>query len=180
MSGVAPSAVVFNFLGNGANVQTNNGDAAGIFLDPLGQIQLQGGTHQSVFISGNQINIQNSPAVDAITCPGVTPISLSCPASSGTVGTAYNAGLVAVGGVPPYTYSITSGSIAPLSLSSTTGAITGTPTAAGTLSFTAEVMDSSGNTAVDTVTEACSINVTATPPYVCQIPPSQNIISGTS
>jgi hypothetical protein len=180
LSGVAPSQVVFNFVGNGANVQTNNGNTAGIFLDPQGQIQIQGGTHNSVFISGNQINIQNSPTVNPITCPGPTPLSLSCPVRSGTVGTSYSSALVAIGGVSPYTYSIASGSIAPLSLNSTTGAITGTPTAPGTLSFTGEVVDSSGNAVVNTMTEACSIDLTTTPPYACQIPPSQTIISGTS
>jgi hypothetical protein len=34
---------------------------AGIFLDPYGQIQIHGGTHNSVLISGNRIQIQNNP-----------------------------------------------------------------------------------------------------------------------
>ena len=68
LSGVSPSQVVFNFLGNGGNVQvqSNNqgtSNTAGIFLDPLGQINIQGGTHNSVFISGKQIQLQNAQVI---------------------------------------------------------------------------------------------------------------------
>jgi len=74
--GVSPSQVLFNFLGNGGNVQiqsNNNGasNTAGIFLNINGQINIQGGTHNSVFISGNQIQIQNnpSPTINGVPCP---------------------------------------------------------------------------------------------------------------
>jgi len=87
------------------------------------------------------------------------PLALTCGASTGTVGTAYSSMLVATGGVAPYTYTITAGSISPLLLSSSTGAITGTPTVATTLSFTAQVTDSSGLTGAGTVTAGCSIVV---------------------
>ncbi|HEX5423161.1 MAG TPA: putative Ig domain-containing protein [Candidatus Acidoferrales bacterium] len=61
----------------------------------------------------------------------------------GSTNTAYSAFLYAAGGKTPYTWSISSGSLpAGLTLSST-GDITGVPTATGTFSFTAEVTDSS-------------------------------------
>jgi hypothetical protein len=41
-------------------------------------------------------------------------------------------------------------------------------------------VDSSGNPATDTVTSACTITTSTTPPFSCQIPPSQTIISATS
>ncbi len=76
----------------------------------------------------------------------VAPASLaitSSTLSSGTSGTAYSSTLQASGGTAPYTWSITSGTLpAGLTLSSTTGVISGTPTAAGTFSFTARVADS--------------------------------------
>lgn len=50
--------------------------------------------------------------------------------------TANSSAPIASGGVPPYTYS-TSGTLPPgLTLTSRSGAITGTPTAAGTFNFT--------------------------------------------
>jgi len=55
-------------------------------------------------------------------------------------------------------------------LDTANGDITGTPTAANPLNFTAQVVDSSGS-ANGTVSDSCTINVT-TPPYVCTIPPS--------
>ena len=92
-----------------------------------------------------------------------TPI-LMCAASTGQVGIAYSSALVASGGTPPYTFSIISGALpAGLSLNTSTGAITGTPTTAGTFNFTAQVVDSTG-TAAGTATANCSIVVS--PPQI--------------
>src|SRR6185312_16062187 len=64
-----------------------------------------------------------------------------------------------------YVFAIASGSIAPLTLDSSTGVISGTPTATGTLSFTVSVTDSLSNTATTgplsiTVSPACTNNCT--------------------
>ena len=70
---------------------------------------------------------------------------------NGTVGTPYQATLSAGGGVPPYTWSLVSGSL-PLDLTlSTSGVISGTPTAAGTWSFTVQVADSQSQMATATL-----------------------------
>ncbi len=62
---------------------------------------------------------------------------------SGTQGVGYQATLSAIGGVPPYTWSIASGSLpAGLSLNSSSGLISGTPTAQGESSFIVQVQDS--------------------------------------
>lgn len=85
-------------------------------------------------------------------------LTLACPASSGQVGVSYSSSLTAGGGVPPYTFSIISGSLPPgLTLNSSTGLISGKPTQASTFSFTAKVVDSSGNSTIDTVTTGCTI-----------------------
>ena len=73
--------------------------------------------------------------------PGVVRIATSLP--NGPVGTPYNATITATGGVYPYTWSIIAGQLpAGLTLNSSTGDISGTPTVVGTSYFTAQVTDS--------------------------------------
>jgi hypothetical protein len=80
----------------------------------------------------------------------------------GTAGVAYSANLQASGGVSPYTWSISSGSLpAWASLNSSTGAITGTPNAAGATNFTVQVTDSESPTV--SVTQPLSISVAPAP-----------------
>jgi hypothetical protein len=80
-------------------------------------------------------------------------------------GTAYNEPLSASGGVPPLTWSISSGSLPPgLALTATTGQISGTPTAQGTSQFTVQVTDSSllpPNQQPQSATQSLSITVGA-------------------
>ena len=89
-------------------------------------------------------------------------LTVFCPASSANLGTLYTSSVVATGGTTPYTlYSITPGALpAGLTLSSSTGAVTGTPTAAGANTFTANVRDSSPATA----SLSCTITTSALPP----------------
>ena len=60
----------------------------------------------------------------------------------GTVGLPYSSPLAALGGNPPYTWKLGSGSLPPgLKLDKSTGAISGTPKKSGTSTFTVEVLD---------------------------------------
>jgi hypothetical protein len=80
----------------------------------------------------------------------------------GQVGVAYSETLAASGGVTPYTWAVISGSLpAGLSLNSSTGEISGTPTTAETANFTVEVTDS--NTPADTDSQALSITISPAP-----------------
>jgi hypothetical protein len=79
--------------------------------------------------------------------------SLVCSLGQGKVGGQYAASCYAVGGVAPFTYSIISGSLPPgLSFNTSTGQITGVPSAAGTSSFTVKVTD--GSSPAQTATQA--------------------------
>jgi hypothetical protein len=67
---------------------------------------------------------------------------------AGTIGPAYSATLAATSGTKPYTWSVYSGSLpAGLSINSTTGVISGTPTTAGTSNFFIAVKGAGANTA---------------------------------
>jgi regulation of enolase protein 1 (concanavalin A-like superfamily) len=62
--------------------------------------------------------------------------------TAGTVGTSYSQSFTASGGTSPYTYQVTAGSLPPGLALSTGGALTGTPTTAGSYSFTVAALDS--------------------------------------
>ena len=83
--------------------------------------------------------------INALAGTLVPTITATSPLPSGVVSVSYSQTLTATNGTPSYTYSLASGSLpAGLSLSSG-GVISGTPTTAGTASFTVQVTDSKGN-----------------------------------
>ncbi len=95
-------------------------------------------------------------------------ITISAVLPPAVVGVAYNATLSVRGGTAPYTFTISSGQLPPgLGLGATTGTISGTPTQAGTFSFSISVLDSksvSGKQALElTVANAGSVAVTVSP-----------------
>src|SRR5579863_4631531 len=102
-----------------------------------------------------------STAKVTISAPGITTSALP----NGQVGVAYNASLAASGGTAPYTWSLTAGTLpAGLSLSSS-GVISGTPTAAvNAASLTFKVTDSSQPAQSNSA--ALSLTVTATGPVI--------------
>jgi hypothetical protein len=73
----------------------------------------------------------------------------------------YNAALAASGGLPPYSWTITQGSLPNgLSLNATSGLISGTPGGAGTSTFTVQASDSETPAA----TATASLNIVINPP----------------
>jgi hypothetical protein len=66
----------------------------------------------------------------------------------GTRGVRYSVQIQVTGGVPSYSFSLSSGSLpAGVTLNSSTGLISGTPTVGGTFNFTVRVRDQAGTTA---------------------------------
>jgi len=87
----------------------------------------------------------------------VPPITMTCPAKTGTVGTAYSSALTTAGGVPPYTFSITAGALPDgVTLDTNTGLLSGTPGTAGAFNFAAQAVDAIG---ADTGTAGCRITI---------------------
>ena len=79
----------------------------------------------------------------------------------GVVGTPYSTDLNAFGGTPPNSWSVVSGSLPPGLALSSTGTISGTPTVAGSFTFTLQATDSMGASATRTLT----VTITAPPGY---------------
>ena len=124
-------------------------------------------TAQVVDSTGSAAGTTTATCSIVIAPPAIT---LACATSTGQVGVAYSSALIATGGVPPYTFSIISGSLpAGLTLNSSTGAITGTPTTSGTFNFTAQVVDST-NSSAGTTTANCSIVIN--PPTLTLVCPT--------
>jgi hypothetical protein len=101
-----------------------------------------------------------------------TPADLSVSTASlpgATTGAAYSATLSAAGGVAPYLWTLSAGSLPPgLTLDAASGLISGTPSASGSYNFTAHVADAQSPS--DTASRALSITVGAPP-----APPPPNI-----
>jgi Putative Ig domain len=96
----------------------------------------------TVQVTDFQLSTASAPLSITI-APAVALSITTTSLPSGNAGTAYSATLTAIGGVYPYSWSITSGTLPPgLQLNAGTGAITGTPTTAGTSNFTVQVADS--------------------------------------
>lgn len=81
------------------------------------------------------------------------------PLPGGMVGSRYSQRFTAAGGTPPYTWSSTAGLVPGLSLDPGTGALEGTPSAAGAFTITVAVRDAASGTA----SRAYSITINPSP-----------------
>lgn len=75
------------------------------------------------------------------------PVVICDSPPTGVIGQSYTHAFPASSGLAPYTWAITAGSLPPgLTLNAATGIVSGTPTTAGSSSFTVQVTDNNGNT----------------------------------
>jgi len=92
------------------------------------------------------------------------PLTIACPPSTANIASLYSQTIPATGGFPPYTFSISSGTLPPgLSLNTSTGLISGVPTTLGTYPFTVSVTDSATPTPT-TVSATCPSGIVVSPP----------------
>ena len=125
-----------------------------------------GGTPTSAGTANFSVTVKDSAGSTSAAKPlsitiiaGVTITTASLP--NGEVGVAYSQTLQAANGTPPYTWTLSSGSLpGGLTLNLSTGAITGNPTTVGTASFSVSVKDNAGDTAGP---QSLSITVVAGP-----------------
>ena len=145
---------------------------AGIALDPSTGV-----------LSGNPTTLQaysfTITATDANGCTGSRPytgrvcpvITVTTNLPNGVVGAAYSQAFAASGSPDlPYAFSLTGGAL-PDGLNVVAGALTGTPTTAGTFTFTITATDANGCTGSRTyVVEVCvAPSITPTPAAVCAL-----------
>ena len=138
-------------------VGTNPGVWRGQFSDP-GLFDDSGAdvvlSDQMVDTAGEYSNTFTAPnSIDelfaAILGFSIRPIALACPTNSGAMlGQFYSGQLLVINGAPPFTFAIISGGLpAGITLNTSSGLISGTPTTAGSYPYEAQVTDSLGNMA---------------------------------
>ncbi|WP_053253257.1 putative Ig domain-containing protein [Ensifer adhaerens] len=141
---------------SGATVSVNNNPVAS--GSPSGLISLGVGTNSiSVTVTAQDRSTQKTYSV---TVTRGTPLALTPAAGAladGTVGSAYGLSFSASGGLSPYTYSVSTGTLPTGLTLSAAGALSGTPTAPGTFSFSIGATDGHN----DTVSTAYSIEIVA-------------------
>ncbi len=92
-------------------------------------------------------------AASASATPNTSP-TLNFPAPpAGQVGVSYSNQLTVTNGTAPFSWSVSTGTLpAGLTLNASTGLLSGTPTTAGSSTFTVQVVDGSGQSATESVT----------------------------
>ncbi len=110
----------------------------------------------------------SNTATQNLTLTIVTPpvITTTSPLPNATVGSAYSQALAASGGTPPYSWTVSKGSL-PSGLSlSTAGTITGTPGVTGPTTFNVQLTDATGVTATQTflLTVVTGLRISTTSP----------------
>lgn len=156
--------------GSGGSPVSENAPISGLLTNTVYHYQIQATNSAGTTFGADQ-------TFTTLAAPlSITTTSLG----NGVTGTAYSQTLTATGGITPYTWSISSGSLPGWAgLAASTGVISGTPNAIGTTSFTVEVTDAQSNTATQplsiTITNTLTITTGSLPAGVEFIPYNQTV-----
>lgn len=125
------------------------------------------------------VSVPASANSSPVATPTTSSLSFSGALPSGVVGSSYSATLNVSGGTPPYAFSLTSGQLpASVLLNTTSGRISGTPSAAGDFSFSISVSDAKNLTKQQPFQIAISAAPVPVPP--APVPPAPAPTPGNS
>ena len=145
VSGTSPAGLAISSAG----VLGGTPAAAGTFTFTIGVLDTPGTTGFGLHIADKTFTLTVS----------ATPVTITTasPLPSGLTGAPYSQTLAASGGRAPYTFALAAGTLPPGLTLAGSGTVGGTPTAAGTFNFTAQVTDSQSQTA----SKALAITITS-------------------
>src|SRR6185437_2586506 len=139
---------------------------------------------QQMTTDAGKLDYFNSDGIAQPGCSnGPAPLTLACAAKTGTLNSPYSSSFVVSGGLLPYTFSVIGGALPPgLTLNTSTGALTGTPTTVGIYNFTIQVADSTAaaGSTTGTVQLNCSITIQPSTPTLTLKCPLGTATVGTS
>jgi uncharacterized repeat protein (TIGR01451 family) len=192
VNGQPPPASTDGSLGQGGTPYIGGGGGGGGYYgggaggwDGVDNISEGGGAGSSFWVpaatstsmSEDNTGIPEVQITPVMSLPSVTTTSLP----GGQVGSDYGQQqLVGTGGFAPYTWSVANGSLPPgLSLNSSTGVISGTPTTAGNYAFTVQVADSE-NPPVTAVSQPLTITVASASQSISFTTPATGTVAGSA
>ncbi|MFM8310415.1 MAG: S8 family serine peptidase [Ilumatobacteraceae bacterium] len=153
----ATKSITFQYRDAVTDLDSNGGSATVGVESPDGEM--------GTLVSHNQSTLQSSTAYRCSDSGGAAPVAVATSSlPNGTVGQPYSTTLTATGGSGTYGWSVSAGTLpAGLSLSSA-GVLSGTPTAAGTSTFSVTAVDTApGATGVAAKELTLTINPAALP-----------------
>ncbi len=169
---VAPVLNQVFFIGDGA---TSSGASQGYVVPKAGKRLYLGFADAWGFNGSPGLYSDNTGQEKATVTTGITnPVVTNAALPLAVLANSYKAYLAAAGGATPYTWTITSGQLPPgLTLSASTGLISGKPTTAGSYPIVAQVADAGDRTASRPLT----IEVVAEP-AVTKVSPAVGTVEG--
>jgi hypothetical protein len=121
-----------------------------------------GGSY-SFIVQATDASGQSVTKAFTLVVSGLVTIATPSSLPAATVGGTYNEALVAAGGVPPYTWSLTTDSALPEGINlASTGTLSGSPVSAGSATFTVRVTDSQNVSSTKTFTLSVGGGLTIT------------------
>ncbi len=150
VSAITPSGIVIPVAGTGMQGYSGDGGPASVsqLYSPYG-VMLDSGS--SVFIVDNIANVVRR-------VQSLTPVSITAPAAlpRAVTGVSYPQTFAATGGLPPYSWSVSSGTLPSGLTLDASGSIAGAPSATGSFIFTIQVTDSASLSAARSYSMAVS------------------------
>jgi Putative Ig domain len=152
-------ATVLNDASNSAVTWSVTGDATLSQQTANSVLVTAGNTTGSFVLKASSVNDPADTSVADSSVDAPPAISNGSALPAGTTGQPYTGTVTATGGTAPLMWSVSSGSLPTgLTINSGTGAISGTPTAAGTFNFSIQVMDSANVPQSQTSAESITIH----------------------